>query len=75
MKQPCIDINHFRSLFDASALNIRCVTHVVMTQALLGMGKATFTLVTGKLFVHFIALYILIDIRIQKNKQAKNIAI
>jgi len=34
-------------------------TYIVMTQTLVGMGKATFTVVTGNPFVHFIALHVI----------------
>ena len=35
------------------------VTYIVMTQTLVGMGKAAFTVVTGNPFVHFITLHVL----------------
>ena len=31
---------------------------IIMTQTLVGMGKATFTVVTGDPFVHFITLHV-----------------
>ena len=34
-------------------------TYIVMTQTLVGMGKATFTVVTGNPFVHFITLHVI----------------
>jgi hypothetical protein len=34
-------------------------TYIVMTQTLVGMGKATFTVVTGNPFVHFISLHVI----------------
>lgn len=34
-------------------------TYIVMTQTLVGMGKATFTVVTGNPLVHFITLHVL----------------
>ncbi len=33
-------------------------TYIVMTQTLVGMGKATFTVVTGNPFIHFITLHV-----------------
>ncbi len=35
------------------------VTYIVMTQMLVGMGKAAFTVVTGNPFIHFITLHVL----------------
>ena len=35
------------------------VAYIVMTQTLVGMGKAAFTVVTGNPFVHFITLHVL----------------
>lgn len=35
------------------------ITFVVMTQTLVGMGKATFTVVTGNPFIHFVTLHII----------------
>ena len=32
---------------------------MIMTQTLVGMGKATFTVVTGNPFVHFITLHVI----------------
>ena len=32
---------------------------MIMTQTLVGMGKATFTVVTGNPFIHFITLHII----------------
>jgi hypothetical protein len=34
-------------------------TYIIMTQTLVGMGKAAFTIVTGNPFVHFITLHVL----------------
>ena len=34
-------------------------TYIVMTQTIVGMGKATFTVVTGNPFVHFISLHVI----------------
>jgi hypothetical protein len=53
------------SLFDPgvdySSLNMATlsVTYIVMTQVLVGMGKATFTVVTANPFIHFITLHVL----------------
>ena len=53
------------SLFDPgvdySSLNmtILSVSYIVMTQVLVGMGKATFTVVTANPFVHFATLHVL----------------
>ncbi|MDG1461814.1 MAG: hypothetical protein P8Q31_09825 [Luminiphilus sp.] len=35
------------------------VAYIVMTQTLVGMGKAAFTVVTGNPFIHFITLHVL----------------
>ena len=35
------------------------VTYIIMTQVLVGMGKATFTVVTGNPWIHFITLHVL----------------
>lgn len=35
------------------------ISYIVMTQTLVGMGKATFTVVTGNPFIHFITLHVL----------------
>ena len=35
------------------------VTYIVMTQVLVGMGKATFTVVTANPFIHFVTLHVL----------------
>lgn len=35
------------------------VTYILMTQMLVGMGKAAFTVVTGNPFIHFISLHVL----------------
>ena len=35
------------------------VTYIIMTQVLVGMGKATFTVVTGNPWTHFITLHVL----------------
>ena len=34
-------------------------TYIIMTQTLVGMGKATFTVVTGNPFIHFITLHVI----------------
>ena len=53
------------SLFDPgvdySTLNMATlsVTYIVMTQMLVGMGKATFTIVTANPFIHFVTLHVL----------------
>jgi len=53
------------SLFDQGvdystlAIGLTSFTYVVMTQTLVGMGKATFTVVTGNPFIHFITLHII----------------
>ena len=53
------------SLFDPgvdySTLNmtILSVSYIVMTQVLVGMGKATFTVVTANPFIHFATLHVL----------------
>ena len=53
------------SLFDPgvdySTLNMAAlsVTYIVMTQMLVGMGKATFTVVTANPFIHFVTLHVL----------------
>ena len=50
------------SLFDPgvdySTLNMATlsVTYIVMTQMLVGMGKATFTVVTANPFIHFVGM-------------------
>jgi GTP-dependent phosphoenolpyruvate carboxykinase len=52
------------SLFDQGvdysnlAVGLTSFTYVVMTQTMVGMGKATFTVVTGNPFIHFITLHI-----------------
>jgi len=35
------------------------ITYILMTQMLVGMGKAAFTVVTGNPFIHFISLHVL----------------
>jgi hypothetical protein len=35
------------------------ITYIIMTQVLVGMGKATFTVVTGNPWIHFITLHVL----------------
>jgi len=35
------------------------VTYIIITQVLVGMGKATFTVVTGNPWIHFITLHVL----------------
>ena len=46
---------------DYSSLNmtILSVSYIVMTQVLVGMGKATFTVVTANPFIHFATLHVL----------------
>ena len=52
------------SLFDPGVdysswgIALTSVSYIVMTQALVGMGKAAFTVVTGNPFIHFITLHI-----------------
>jgi len=53
------------SLFDQGtdyssiSYSLTSFTYIVMTQTLVGMGKATFTVVTGNPFVHFITLHVI----------------
>ena len=53
------------SLFDpgvdysSSNMTILSVSYIVMTQVLVGMGKATFTVVTANPFIHFATLHVL----------------
>ena len=53
------------SLFDpgvdysTSNMAALSVTYIVMTQMLVGMGKATFTVVTANPFIHFVTLHVL----------------
>jgi len=35
------------------------VSYIVMTQTLVGMGKSSFTVVTGNPFIHFITLHVI----------------
>jgi hypothetical protein len=35
------------------------VTYIIMTQVMVGMDKATFTVVTGNPWIHFITLHVL----------------
>ena len=44
------------SSVEAGALS---VSYIIMTQVLVGMGKATFTVVTGNPLIHFITLHVL----------------
>jgi hypothetical protein len=52
------------SLFDqgvayhSAGVGFMSVMYIFMTQILVGMGKATFTVVTGNPLVHFITLHI-----------------
>lgn len=52
------------SLFDqgvgygSAGESFMSVTYIVMTQTLVGMGKATFTVVTGNPFIHFVTLHV-----------------
>ena len=53
------------SLFDpgvdygSGELGALSVSYIIMTQVLVGMGKATFTVVTGNPWIHFITLHVL----------------
>ncbi|MDC0572015.1 hypothetical protein OAO91_01065 [Luminiphilus sp.] len=53
------------SLFDpgvdysSAEAGVLSVTYIIMTQVLVGMGKATFTVVTGNPLIHFITLHVL----------------
>ena len=53
------------SLFDPGAdygsleMGTLSITYIIMTQVLVGMGKATFTVVTGNPWIHFITLHVL----------------
>ena len=53
------------SLFDQGvdysnlSIGLTSFTYIIMTQTLVGMGKATFTVVTGNPFIHFITLHII----------------
>ncbi|MED5253452.1 MAG: hypothetical protein VX418_00515 [Pseudomonadota bacterium] len=53
------------SLFDQGvdystlSTGLTSFTYIIMTQTLVGMGKATFTVVTGNPFIHFITLHII----------------
>ena len=53
------------SLFDPGVdygsleLGTLSLTYIIMTQVLVGMGKATFTVVTGNPWIHFITLHVL----------------
>ena len=53
------------SLFDpgvdysTTEMSVLSVTYIVMTQMLVGMGKATFTVVTANPFIHFATLHVL----------------
>ena len=55
----------FFSLFDQGvdysnlSIGLTSFTYIIMTQTLVGMGKATFTVVTGNPFIHFITLHII----------------
>ena len=44
--------------YSTLAIGLTSFTYVVMTQTLVGMGKATFTVVTGNPFIHFITLHV-----------------
>ena len=52
------------SLFDQGVdysnfgVALTSLAYIVMTQTLVGMGKATFTVVTGNPFIHFITLHV-----------------
>jgi len=53
------------SLFDQGvdysnlSIGLTSFTYIIMTQTLVGMGKATFTVVTGNPFIHFITLCVI----------------
>jgi len=53
------------SLFDpgvdysSEQQSLLSITYILMTQMLVGMGKAAFTVVTGNPFIHFISLHVL----------------
>ena len=53
------------SLFDQGtdystlSTGLTSFTYIIMTQTLVGMGKATFTVVTGNPFIHFIPLHVI----------------
>ena len=53
------------SLFDpgvdysTTEMSVLSVTYIVMTQMLVGMGKATFTVVTANPFIHYATLHVL----------------
>ena len=53
------------SLFDQGvdysslSVGLTSFTYIIMTQTLVGMGKATFTVVTGNPFIHFISLHVI----------------
>lgn len=53
------------SLFDQGvdysnlSIGLTSFTYIIMTQTLVGMGKATFTVVTGNPFIHFISLHVI----------------
>ena len=53
------------SLFDPGVdygsleTTLTSITYIIMTQTLVGMGKSTFTVVTGNPFVHFITLHVI----------------
>lgn len=53
------------SLFDPGvdysslSIGLTSFTYIIMTQTIVGMGKATFTIVTGNPFIHFISLHII----------------
>ncbi len=55
----------FFSLFDQGvdysnlSIGLTSFSYMIMTQTLVGMGKATFTVVTGNPFIHFITLHII----------------
>jgi len=53
------------SLFDQGVdysslgIGLTSITFIIMTQTLVGMGKATFTVVTGNPFIHLITLHVI----------------
>lgn len=45
--------------YSSFGAGVTSLTFVIMTQTLVGMGKAAFTVVTGNPFIHFITLHVL----------------
>ena len=44
--------------YNSAGAGFQSVMYIFMTQLLVGMGKATFTVVTGNPIVHFITLHV-----------------